>query len=51
MAEVYYVGLAPHMIYTPLALAATLQVDACIPNLVMQGIGAGWAPLQDKFVP
>jgi galactonate dehydratase len=46
MAEVYYVGLAPHMIYSPLALAATLQVDACIPNLVMQGLGARCLGLQ-----
>jgi galactonate dehydratase len=49
MAEVYYVGLAPHMIYSPLALAATLQIDACIPNLVMQGIGARCLDLQDAM--
>jgi galactonate dehydratase len=49
MAEVYYIGLAPHMIYSPLALAATLHVDACIPNLVMQGLGARCLALQDTL--
>jgi galactonate dehydratase len=50
MAEVYYVGLAPHMIYSPVALAATLQVDACIPNLVMQGLGARCLRLQEAML-
>lgn len=49
MAEVYHIVLAPHMIYSPLAFAATLQVDACIPNLIMQGVGTSTLMLQDEM--
>ncbi|HLH79074.1 MAG TPA: enolase C-terminal domain-like protein, partial [Chthonomonas sp.] len=47
MAEVYYAALAPHNPYGPLNLAASLQVDACTPNFLVQefvdpiGLGAG----------
>lgn len=36
MAEAYDVALAPHMPYGPLALAASLQIDACVPNAFIQ---------------
>lgn len=36
MAEAYDVAGAPHAPYGPVALAATLQVDACTPNVVIQ---------------
>ena len=36
MAEAYDVVVAPHCPNGPICLAATLQVDACVPNLVMQ---------------
>ncbi len=36
MAETYYVQLAPHSWYGPVSLAASLHLDACIPNLLMQ---------------
>ncbi|MER3404214.1 MAG: hypothetical protein C4289_02780 [Chloroflexota bacterium] len=36
MAEAYYVGIAPHCPLGPIALAACLQLDACIPNFVIQ---------------
>jgi galactonate dehydratase len=36
MAEAYDVVVAPHCPNGPISLAATLQVDACVPNLVMQ---------------
>jgi galactonate dehydratase len=36
MAEVYYVGIAPHNPNGPVATAATVQVDACTPNFLIQ---------------
>ena len=36
MAEAYDVALAPHAPYGPIALAATLQMDACTPNVFIQ---------------
>jgi galactonate dehydratase len=36
MAEAYDVMVAPHCPNGPICLAATLQVDACVSNLVMQ---------------
>jgi galactonate dehydratase len=49
MAEVYHIVVAPHMIYSPLALAATLQVDASMSNLIMQGVYGSMIPLQDDM--
>jgi len=45
MAEAYYVAVAPHNPYGPLATAASLQVDACIPNFLIQefvALGEGY---------
>lgn len=36
MAEVYYSGLAPHCPLGPIALASSIQVDAAIPNFLIQ---------------
>lgn len=36
MAECYYAAVAPHCPLGPIALAACLQVDACIPNFLAQ---------------
>lgn len=36
MAEAYDMGVAPHAPYGPVALAATLQIDACTPNVFIQ---------------
>ncbi|MGX7108866.1 galactonate dehydratase [Facklamia miroungae] len=36
MAEAYDIGVAPHAPYGPIALAATLQVDVCSPNVFIQ---------------
>lgn len=36
MAEAYDVAVAPHAPYGPVALAATLQVDVCTPNVFIQ---------------
>jgi galactonate dehydratase len=39
MAEVYYMHLAPHSAIGPVAFAACLQLDACIPNFLIQEQG------------
>lgn len=36
MAEAYDIAAAPHAPYGPVALAATLQVDTCSPNVFVQ---------------
>ena len=36
MAESHYAALAPHCPLGPIALAASLQLDACIPNFLCQ---------------
>ena len=36
MAEAYDMAVAPHAPYGPVALAATLQVDVCTPNVFIQ---------------
>ncbi|MCJ7701288.1 MAG: galactonate dehydratase [Anaerolineales bacterium] len=36
MAECYYGAIAPHCPLGPIALAACLQLDACIPNFLIQ---------------
>ena len=46
MAEVYYMHVLPHCAIGPVAFTASLQVDAVIPNFLMQeqidqGLGAG----------
>ncbi len=45
MAEAYYVAIAPHNPYGPVATAAALQVDACLPNFLIQefvSLGEGY---------
>lgn len=51
MAECHYAGIAPHNPYGPVNLAAALQIDACIPNFVIQEfvhLGEGY--LKNPFV-
>ncbi len=36
MAEAHYVAIAPHNPYGPVATAASLHVDACVPNFLIQ---------------
>ena len=36
MAECYYVHLCPHTYIGPVAFSASLQLDACIPNFLVQ---------------
>ncbi len=40
MAESYYAGIAPHCPLGPIAMAACLQLDASIPNFVIQEQGS-----------
>jgi len=45
MAECYYAAIAPHCPLGPVALAACLQLDACIPNFLAQehvSLGEGY---------
>jgi len=45
MAECYYASIAPHCPLGPISLAACLQLDACIPNFLIQEfvtLGAGY---------
>ena len=46
LAEVYYMHIAPHCAIGPVAFSASLQVDAVVPNFLIQeqidaGLGAG----------
>lgn len=45
MGETYHMYMAPHNPLGPISLAACLQLDACIPNFLVQefpGIPEGW---------
>jgi galactonate dehydratase len=51
MAETYYAGVAPHNPLGPISLAACLQLDACIPNfLVQELVSLGEGYLKEPFV-
>ena len=41
LAEAYDVAVAPHCPNGPISLAASLQVDACLPNVTMQEYSLG----------
>lgn len=41
MAEAYDLAVAPHCPNGPISLAATLQVDACVPNIALQEYSLG----------
>jgi galactonate dehydratase len=58
MAETYYAAVAPHNPLGPISLAACLQLDACIPNFLVQEqttLGEGYLkqpfPLVDGSIP
>jgi galactonate dehydratase len=43
MAEVYYIHIMPHCAIGPVALSACLQVDAAVPNfLIQESVGPDW---------
>jgi galactonate dehydratase len=51
MAECYFAAIAPHCPLGPIALAACLQLDACIPNfLVQEHLTTGEGYLKQPFV-
>ncbi len=50
MAEAYYVAVAPHCPYGPVLFAASLQLDACIPNfLIQEHVSLGQGVLREPF--
>ncbi len=50
MAECYYAAVAPHCPLGPVSLAACLQLDACIPNfLVQEQVTFGEGYLKEPF--
>ncbi|MBZ0288155.1 MAG: galactonate dehydratase, partial [Anaerolineae bacterium] len=58
MAEAYYAAIAPHCPLGPIALAACLQLDACIPNFLCQEhvtLGEGYIKqpfkVENGFIP
>jgi galactonate dehydratase len=51
MAETYFAAIAPHCPLGPIALAASLQVDACTPNfLVQEHFTTGEGYIKEPFV-
>jgi len=51
MAETYYAAIAPHNPLGPIALAACIQLDACIPNfLVQEQVNLGEGYLKKPFI-
>lgn len=51
MAESYYAGIAPHCPLGPIAMAACIQLDASIPNFLIQEQGSlGVGYLKQPFV-
>ncbi|MGI6207691.1 MAG: galactonate dehydratase [Anaerolineae bacterium] len=51
MAEAHFVAVAPHCPLGPVALAACLQLDACIPNFALQEhVTLGQGYLKTPFV-
>ena len=50
MAEAHYVNFAPHLWAGPIEAAASIQLDACCPNfLIQEGIGE-WSGFHAEIV-
>jgi galactonate dehydratase len=51
MADCHYAAVAPHNPYGPINMAAALQIDACIPNfLIQEYVHLGEGYLKNPFV-
>lgn len=50
MAQVYYVGVAPHNPNGPLCTAASIQLDACTPNFLIQEFSISDIQVKDDIV-
>ena len=51
MADTHYAAVAPHNPYGPINMAAALQIDACIPNfLIQEYVHLGERYLKQPFV-
>ena len=51
MAEASYVQVAPHNASGPIGTAAAVQLDACIPNFLIQEYFVTQAPWIDEVLP
>ena len=49
MAETYYLGVAPHNPNGPLSTAASVQLDACTPNFLIQEFLISDEPLRSQL--
>jgi len=49
MAETYYIGFAPHNPNGPICTAASIQVDACTPNFLIQEFVISDEPLRSQL--
>ncbi len=50
MAEAHYVGVAPHNSGGPIGTAASLQIDACTPNFLIQECDPWDVPWRDEIL-
>ena len=50
MAQVYYVGVAPHNPNGPICTAASIQLDACTPNFLIQEFAISDIQVKDDIV-
>ncbi len=50
MAEAYWVNVAPHNPYSPVATAVCLHLAACIPNFAIQEVAQGDVPWRDELL-
>jgi len=50
MAEAHYMSVAPHNSGSPVSTAASLQIDACIPNFFYQELPVDDVPWRDEIL-
>jgi galactonate dehydratase len=50
MAEAHFVSVAPHNSNSPVATAASLHVDACLPNFLIQELPTDDVPWRDEIL-
>ena len=50
MAETHYISIAPHNSSSPVGTAASLQLDACIPNFLIQELPVCDVPWRDEII-
>lgn len=50
MGETRYMGFAPHNSSSPVGTAASLHLDACVPNFLIQELPVGDVPWREEIV-